>query len=146
MPYLIRYLVRCFDSADISDAADAAHNAFAELFVKWDTVENPRAWLRKVAFRQMLRQPVKGECSLDTPHKEPVVLSSAAQLELHEDERMILNALKKLPVTQRNVFALMYDQFTYSEISKIMNMNEDAVRQNAGRARKKMKELLGLTN
>jgi hypothetical protein len=32
MPYLIRYLLKCFDNADVHDAADAAHSAFAELF------------------------------------------------------------------------------------------------------------------
>ena len=145
MPYLIRYLIRCFDSADMPDAVDAAHNAFTELFVKWDTVLNPRAWLRKVAFRQMLRQPVKGEYPLDTPHTEPAVLSASAQLELREDEQMVLDALGQLPFTQRRVFALIYDEFSYREIAEIMNMSEAAVRQNAGRARRKMKELLGLT-
>jgi RNA polymerase sigma factor (sigma-70 family) len=146
MPYLIRYLIRCFDSAEIRDATDVAHNAFAELFEKWDTVQYPRAWLRKVAFRQMLRQPVRSEYSFDTGHKEPVALSAAAQLELREDEKMVLDALGELPPTQRNVFALIYDQFSYREIAEIMNISEEAVRQNAARARKKMKELLGLTD
>jgi RNA polymerase sigma factor (sigma-70 family) len=145
MPYLMRYLITCFDSADIRDAADAAHTAFAELFVKWNTVRNPRAWLRKVAFRQMLRQPVKGEYSLDTPHKEPAVLSASAQLELHEDEKLVLDALGQLPHAQRQVFALVYDEFSYREIAEIMNTTEAAVRQNAVRARRRMKELLGLT-
>jgi RNA polymerase sigma factor (sigma-70 family) len=145
MPYLIRYLITCFGGADMRDAADAAHTAFAELFIKWNTVHNPRAWLRKVAFRQMLRQPVKGEYSLDALHKEPAVLSASAQLELREDEKLVLDALGQLPPTQRRVFALMYDQFSYREIAEIMNISESAVRQNAGRARRRMKELLGLT-
>ena len=127
------------------DAAEAAHDAFAELFIKWDTVHAPRAWLRQVAFRRMLRQPVRGEYPLDALHKEPAVLSSSVRLELREEEELVLDALAKLPLTQRQVFALVYDQFSYQEIAKIMNTNEAAVRKNVERARRKMKELLGLT-
>jgi RNA polymerase sigma factor (sigma-70 family) len=145
MPYLIRYLLKCFDNADIHDAADAAHSAFAELFTKWDTVHNPRAWLRTVAFRQMLRQPVKGEYLLDTSPQQLIVPSVSEQLELREREREVIAALHELPLTQRRVFALIYDEFSYREIAEIMNMSEPAVRKNAERSKSRMKELLGLT-
>ena len=56
MPRLILYLMKCFGDSDMHDAADAAHSAFVELLAKWNTVRSPRAWLRTVAFRQMLRQ------------------------------------------------------------------------------------------
>jgi RNA polymerase sigma factor (sigma-70 family) len=143
MPYLIRYLVKCFDDADIRDAADAAHSAFAELFTMWNTVRSPRAWLRTVAFRQMLRQPVKGEYPLDTAQLQQLIVSSAsAQLELREQERTVIAALHELPLTQRQVFALMYDKFSYREIAEIMDMTEPAVRKNAERAKMRIKEFL----
>ena len=53
-------------------------------------------------------------------------------------------AISRLPLTQRQVFALYYDQFSYSEIAKILDMNVDAVQKDMERAKTKMKELLGL--
>jgi RNA polymerase sigma factor (sigma-70 family) len=141
MPQLIRYLMKCFAESDIRDAADAAQGAFAELFTKWDTVRSPRAWLRRVAFRQMLRQPV--EYPLDV-RMEPSVVSASAPLELREQEHQVLAALRRLPLAQRQVMALIYDQFSYPEIAGIVGKSEETVRKNAERGRAAMKELLGI--
>lgn len=142
MPQLIRYLMKCFGESDMRDAADAAQSAFAELFTKWNTVCSPRTWLRTVAFRQMLRQPA--EYPLDV-HLEPAVLSASAPLELREQEHQVLAALRELPLAQRQVMALMYDQFSYREIAEIVGKSEATVRKNIERARTAMKELLGVT-
>lgn len=142
MPKLIRYLMKCFGESDMRDAADAAQSAFAELFTKWDTVCSPRAWLRTVAFRQMLRQPA--EYPLDV-HLEPSVLPASAPLELREQEHQVLAALRQLPLAQRQVMALMYDQFSYREIAEIVGKSEATVRKNIERARTAIKELLGVT-
>ena len=142
MPQLIRYLMKCFAESDMRDAADAAQGAFAELFTKWDTVRSPRAWLRTVAFREMLRKPV--EYPLDV-HMEPSVLAASARLELREEEHRVLAALRQLSVGQRQVMALIYDQFSYPEIAEIVDKPEATVRKAAERARAAMKELLGVT-
>jgi RNA polymerase sigma factor (sigma-70 family) len=142
MPQLIRYLMKCFAESDMRDAADAAQSAFAELFTKWNTIRSPRAWLRTVAFRQMLRQPV--EYPLDV-HLEPSAHPASALLELREQEHQVLAALRRLPLAQRQVMALIYDQFSYPEIAGIVGKGEATVRKNAERARTAMKELLGVT-
>lgn len=144
MPYLIRYLQKCFDDADFQDAADAAQNAFTALLTDWDSVRNPRAWLRTVAFREMLRRPARAEYPLDTAHREPESLPASRQVELREQEQTVLSAIRQLPLRQRQVFALIYDQFSYREIAEIMNISEQAVRQNAKRARTTVKETLGI--
>ena len=128
MPQLIRYLMKCFGESDMRDAMDAAQSAFAELFTKWTTVRSPRAWLRTVAFRQMLRQPA--EYPLDV-HSEPSVLPASSALELREQEQQVL--------------ALIYDQFSCQEIAEITGKNEAAVRKNIERARAAMREILGVT-
>lgn len=143
MPQLIRYLMKCFGESDMRDAADAAQSAFAELFTKWSTVRSPRAWLRTVAFRQMLRQPA--EYPLDA-HSEPAVLPASSPLELREQEQQVLAALRQLSLAQRQVMALMYDQFSYQEIAEIMGKSEPTVRKNAERARAAMREILGVTH
>ena len=87
MPRLVRYLMKCFGDSDMRDAADAAHNAFVELFTKWDAVRIPRAWLRTVAFRQMLRQNARPEYPLDELRQEPATVPASARLELAEETR-----------------------------------------------------------
>ena len=82
MPRLVRYLMKCFGDSGMRDAADAAHNAFVELFTNWDTVRSPRAWLRTVAFRQMLRQNASAEYPLDMLRQEPATVPASARLEL----------------------------------------------------------------
>jgi RNA polymerase sigma factor (sigma-70 family) len=142
MPRLIRYLMKCFGESDMRDAADAAQSAFAELFMKWSTVRTPRAWLRTVAFRQMLRQPP--DYPLDV-HSEPSVLPASSALELREQEQQVLAALRQLPLAQRQVLALVYDQFSCQEIAEIIGKSEVAVRKNIERARMAMREILGAT-
>jgi RNA polymerase sigma factor (sigma-70 family) len=141
MPQLIRYLMKCFGESDMRDAADAAQSAFAELFTKWNTVCSPRAWLRTVAFRQMLRQPA--DYPLDE-HLEPSVVPASSPFELREQEQQVLAALRRLPLTQRQVMALVYDQFSYREIAEIMGKSEATIRKNIERARAAMKEILGI--
>jgi RNA polymerase sigma factor (sigma-70 family) len=107
-------------------------------------VRSPRAWLRTVAFRQMLLQTASSEYPLDAAPRVPAaVLPASARIELREQEQAVLAALRQLPWKQRQVFALVYDEFSYSEIAEIMDMSESAVRKNMERARKKMKEIWG---
>jgi RNA polymerase sigma factor (sigma-70 family) len=142
MPRLVRYLMKCFGDSDMRDAADAAHNAFAELFANWDGVRSPRAWLRTVAFRQMLRQNARAEYPLDMLPREPDTLPASARLELREETQAVLHGLGQLPLLQRQVLALIYDDFCYGEIAQIMGMSQAAVRKNAERARRRISELL----
>ena len=143
MPRLVRYLMKCFGDSGMRDAADAAHNAFVELFTNWDTVRSPRAWLRTVAFRQMLRQNASAEYPLDVLRKEPGTVPASARLELREETQAVLRGLRQLPLTQRQVLALIYDEFSYGEIAQITGISQAAVRKNAERARRRMSELLG---
>ena len=143
MPRLVRYLMKCFGDSGMRDAADAAHNAFVELFTNWDTVRSPRAWLRTVAFRQMLRQNASAEYPLDVLRKEPGTVPASARLELREETQAVLRGLRQLPLTQRQVLALIYDGFSYGEIAQIIGISQAAVRKNAERARRRMSELLG---
>jgi len=130
--------------ANEHDAVDAAQCAFEELFKKWDTVRNPKAWLRTVAFHIFLRLPVRNERALED-HDQASVLPASTRIELREEEQAVISALHQLPMTQRRVFALHYDKFETREIAEMLQMTEAAVRQNLARARAKLRELLGFT-
>lgn len=140
MPRLVRYLMKCFGETDMHDATDAAQSAFVELFAQWGTVRNPRAWLRTVAFREMLRQP--SEYSLRS-QPGPSVLPASSSAEIHEEEQRVMAVLRQLPVSQRRALALAYDQFSYREIAELLGKSEAAVRKNIERARTAMRETLG---
>jgi RNA polymerase sigma factor (sigma-70 family) len=141
LPVLVRFLMKC--GATPLDATDAAQNAFVLLYQQWPTVRRPRQWLRTVAFRIFLKMPVTGGQPLGAEHDRATSLPASAHLELQEQEQAVLAAFRQLPVTQRAVFALYYDDFTVREIAEIMPMTEAAVRQNIARARARLKELLG---
>ncbi len=145
MPRLIRYLMKCFGDSDMHDAADAAQSAFTELLAKWNTVRSPRAWLRTVAFRQMLRQNASAGYPLDMLRQEPAMVPASAQLEVREETQAVMGWLRQLPLAQRQVLALIYDDFSYSEIAQITGTSQAAVRKNAERAKRTMKQLLEIT-
>ena len=54
----------------------------------------------------------------------------------------VLSAIRRLPQTQRQVFALHFDQFETTEIAEILQMKQAAVRQNLARARATLRKLL----
>ena len=54
----------------------------------------------------------------------------------------MLAACRQLPMAQRAVFALHFDQFTNREIAEMLAMKEPAVRKNLERARAALKRVL----
>jgi RNA polymerase sigma factor (sigma-70 family) len=137
-----RYLMHTFNLSNIDDTEDPAHEAFEELFKKWPEVKHPRTWLRTVAFRKMLGHLPKNEVSLDNIIYDPANETASARLMLNEEERAARAAISTLPVTQRQVFSMVFDGFSYSEIAEVLGITEDAARKNMERARAKLRELL----
>jgi RNA polymerase sigma factor (sigma-70 family) len=139
MPALIGFLIKC--GANHHDAADAAQEAFLELFRQWQDVRKPRQWLRTVAFRIFLHQPVGNTSPLETAQDIPGPLSASAHFDFREEERLVLDVLNQLPTTQRAVLALHYDQFETRDIAEILGMKQATVRKNLERARATLREL-----
>ena len=145
-PRLVRYLIQY--GANWHDADDVAQRALTALYEQWEAVQHPRSWLRKVAFRELLRVNVTNRCSLrdqdqldtmpDRPNSDRSGIDSLVQ------EDAVLSAIRQLPPLQRQVFALHFDQFSAREISEILSITEPAVRQNLARARARLKCLIGL--
>ena len=143
MPRLVRYLMKCFGDSGMRDAADAAHNAFVELFTNWDTVRSPGhgcgQWR---SARCSARTPARSTrltcCARNPPQSQPQHGWS-----WREETQAVLHGLRQLPLAQRQVLALIYDEFSYGEIAQIMGISQAAVRKNAERARRRMSELLG---
>nr|WP_051748726.1 sigma-70 family RNA polymerase sigma factor [Streptomyces flavovirens] len=148
--YLIRFLLR--QGADFEEAQDAAHSAFIEMHRSRETVSHSRAWLRTVAYRIYLRQTVKVP---EQPEQEVVERLTASvadwrtpleAIELSEQQRHVLAALLQLPFKQRSVMAWHMDGFTTAEIADAMGLEKAAVLQNLSRARRTLKQQLGIAD
>ena len=139
-PRLVRYLIQ--SGANWHDADDASQRALIALYEHWETVRNPRAWLRKVVFREFIGATGSNEFPLEG-HDQ--LLPDPLDIESLLEQDTVLSAIRQLPQLQRQVFALHFDQLTTSEIAETLQITEAAARQNLARARVRLKELLGLT-
>jgi RNA polymerase sigma factor (sigma-70 family) len=133
---LVKFLMRL--GLSDHDAADAAQSAFLEAYRCWQQIRNPRAWLRRVAPRfhkRLPERPVEDVAIGDQPR-----LSDS--LEIREQTRRVMAALRRLPPHQREVMAWTYDGFNPTEIAQELGYEPAAVRKNLQRARENLKRLL----
>jgi RNA polymerase sigma-70 factor (ECF subfamily) len=126
-------------------AADIAQTAFERAFRAWDTIDHPRAWLRRVAQRELAETARKAgrERLTDSPPDRAGAVSAAMAVELQAQSRDVLAVLASLPVKQRQVMAWSYDGFSAAEIARETGDSAEAVRQNLARARKTLRKALG---
>lgn len=145
-PGLLRYLLS--QGADQYEADDAAQAAFEEAYKAWASIQHPKAWLYKVAWRKFLGGNVRlreherpmEETLLNTSHR----LASGNPAEFTDDEQMILDAIKALPPMQRQVMGMTIAEFSPAEIADSLECEPAAVRQNLRRARDNLARQLGL--
>ena len=73
------------------------------------------------------------------------MLPTRSAVELRDEARTVLAALATLPSKQRQVMAWCIDGYTPAEIAREMGADSAAVRQNLAKARKNLKQMLGMT-
>jgi WhiB family transcriptional regulator, redox-sensing transcriptional regulator len=122
------------------DANDAAQEAFIEALRQWQVIRSPRAWLRRVALRQHKQRPEYPQS--EVPVNDPLDLPE--DLEIREQTRFVMEAIRALPPAQRAVMAWTYDGFSPAEIAEQLECDASAVRKNLQRARATLKRALGL--
>src|SRR5688572_1535416 len=95
------------------DAEGIVHNAFIEAWVRWSTIENPRAWLFTVVRRMVRRQADKAlRCSSlgdDLDATRPVRWASLAPQPTLDDmyhAREVVVAIAGLPNHERVAICL----------------------------------------
>ncbi len=141
LPGLIWFVMSLGASAEM--AADVAQSAFADAFPVWPAIQYPRAWLRRVAQRGYFRYGSR-ETPVESP-PEPSPLPTASAAELRDEARAVLAALAALPPKQREVMAWCIDGYSPAEIASELSADPAAVRQNLAKARKNLKQMLGIT-
>lgn len=144
-------LVRTLNSIflDPELAADAAQDAFVQLYKHWDRVTEagePDAWLFRVAVnrasdyhRAMKRATRLFQRLVTMTPVSPASVDWAP----HAD---FMSVLSGLPPRQRTAAALYYDaDLSVAEIARVMDISEGAVNSHLHRARTALKEILEAT-
>jgi RNA polymerase sigma factor (sigma-70 family) len=141
-PRLVRFLIKL--GAKPEDAADAAQDAFNELYKCWGpNIRKPAAWLRTVAYRKWINRVRELPLGDEEEKVNSNILPITELADLTSQQQRVIALVRKLPPNQRLVFALRYDEFTYTEIAGMLDMKEVAVRQSLARARAALKKALG---
>jgi RNA polymerase sigma-70 factor (ECF subfamily) len=135
-PELVRFVMRL--GADHETAADIAQHTFIEAYRWWPKIKNARPWLRKVASREYSHHMAShgGLCPFGSELTHGLF---TAPLHLREEERMVLDALRRLPDRQREVMAWTFDGYSPREIASTLDIPAGAVRVNLWKARNALK-------
>ncbi|MFI7639686.1 RNA polymerase sigma factor [Nonomuraea sp. NPDC049400] len=149
---LLGFLLKA--GADAHLAADLVQASFEDAIRTWETISNPRAWLRTVATRKLWRSKdlkrshedpagdlPDGEQLLPAGHRSQL-LRPDAMLEFSDEKRRVMDHIATLPRLQRMVLAWHLDGYGTDEIATHLQTTPAAVRQNLTRARTALKQKL----
>src|SRR5580698_6603683 len=119
--YAYRPLLRdiIFAGGNLHEAEDAVCSAMVEVFQRWETIENPRAYARRAALSNLIKSRQRG---LSRTRERLVTRGDVlpdhdvdAGLTTWEEQDWVLRLLKSLPRAQREVLACMVDMFSQRE-------------------------------
>ena len=131
-----------FAGWSLEEAEDAVSAAMAEVLQRWDSIQNPRAYARRAAISNAIKDKERGPKRVQErliqqgdipPGHEP-----DPGLMVWEQQEWVRLLLKSLAPAQREVLACMVDMFTQQEIAQLLGKTEAAVRQNLHAARKRL--------
>ena len=136
------------------DANDVLQNAFLKIWNNLDTFQGKSAlstWLYRIAINEALdfvrRQKNVNSATVSTENEPGVAarLMGDDYFDGDEAQARLQEAVARLPEVQRTVFTLKYfDELKYSEISKILDTSEGALKASYHLAVKKITEYLHL--
>lgn len=136
------------------DANDVLQNAFLKIWNNLDTFQGKSAlstWLYRIAINEALdfvRRQKNVNSATVSAEDEPGVaarLMGDDYFDGDEAQARLQEAVARLPEVQRTVFTLKYfDELKYSEISKILDTSEGALKASYHLAVKKITEYLHL--
>lgn len=138
---LIAYLRK--SGFEIAAAEDAAAEAMARLMEAWDDVDHARAWVRTAARRYAYHQLERGKRGV-----EEALWGGWARAGHHDGpesavlrHEQVLFLLATLPDRQRDVMALVFEEYRNEDIATELKISEVTVRSNVRHARKRLKRI-----
>ena len=144
---LYRFAKRILE--DPEEAKDIVQEVFIKLWNKKEKLVEYRSVeaLAMVTTRNLCLDKLKAKKypseSIDNLRNEVEETGYEEKMDLSDMVQKIHNIIKTLPELQRTVIQLRdIEGYDFDEISGILDMNENAVRVNLSRARKKIREIL----
>jgi RNA polymerase sigma factor (sigma-70 family) len=138
MPRLVMFVVTTA-RLDVHAAADVAQTAFERAVPRWPALENPKAWLYRVARNEAIGRELPAEFIPEQP--DP--MSAAVMAELRDEQRSVMTHLKGLPPKQREVMTWTLAGFSDAEIASELGISAEAVKSNRRYARATLRKRLG---
>lgn len=134
-PTLVGFLIR--QGARLAIAAEITQETMIKAFRKWAEIDNPQAWARRVASRDLVRHVSRAEADLceEVPEPSPL-LSSPDAAAAWEQQQDLLRLLADLPPRQRQIMAWKYDGHSPSEIAEELGISPETVRASLLKARR----------
>lgn len=132
---LVRLAVLMVD--DVASAEDVVQEVFAELYRKWERLDNAKAlaYLRSAVLnrsRSVLRR--RRIARLHSPAPIPDAGSPEAAAVLDEDRQEVHRAVQRLPARTREVLVLrFYLDLSHAEIAQTLGISESNARATASR-------------
>jgi RNA polymerase sigma-70 factor (ECF subfamily) len=122
--------------ASDAEAEDVAQEAMKATWTRWSEVGNPRAYARTAALRVLFRAHGR------TKREQDAALRAAwpdrAEGPFEADAQRVVRMLHALPITQRQVIALVMDGYPPAEIAVITGQKPATVRSHLRHARKSL--------
>jgi RNA polymerase sigma-70 factor (ECF subfamily) len=127
-------------------AADAAQDAFVQLYLHWGEVRNvaePEAWVYRVAINRCNDYRRRMARAGRLFHRLAATSPPEECGHGWEPDNDLVAVLRKLPTRQRAAVALYYQlDMSVAEVARTMGISEGAVSSHLDRARRALKELL----
>ncbi|MCD6087708.1 MAG: RNA polymerase sigma factor [Candidatus Hydrothermae bacterium] len=128
-----------------TEAEDVLQETFLRYYKYGDPVENPKAWLFKVARNVYLKRQRKRsrEVSLELVEANPVLPGMQVALEREELIRKVREGLRRLKDHHREVIILRYmEGLSYEEMAAVLGENVGTIKSRLNRAKEKLREKL----
>lgn len=130
------------------DTNDVLQNTFIKAWKSLDTFQGKSSmstWLYRIAINEALdfirRQKAAESVSADEDLSVANRLMADEYFDGERTEALLHEAISKLPAVQRTVFTMKYfDEMKYSEMSKVLNTSEGALKASYHLAVKKITE------
>jgi RNA polymerase sigma-70 factor (ECF subfamily) len=134
--------------ADPHLCEDLAQNVFLALLTSLDRIaaaENPKAYIFRIAHNvatdhvcKAVKQPrLEPLPEISDPRRQPARL-----VERHDERQQLLAAVRRLPLSYRQVIVLLLEGMEQDDIAATLNLSPGNVRVRITRAKTLLKELL----
>lgn len=140
---LRRFLVSVC-SGDVMLAEDIAQETYLKAYLAIENitrVSNFNAWIIRIGYNTFLNHTRNRHFHI--PIEEAKIMKAKEETDGDFRYENLYQALESLPIKERSVIVLFYlEGYSSKEISNILEISDEAVRQSLSRGRKKLKSLL----